>query len=92
MASERSSVTALGGATKELQAMTSKERIQAAMRHETVDHLPLTIEGVCHGWAKFVNDRYPDPLAGAKACTPTGWDQSAGEFRSAVGVRPSGRS
>lgn len=46
-------------------SMTSKARVQAAMRHAPVDHLPLTLEGLCHGWAKPVHDRYHDPFARA---------------------------
>ena len=42
--------------------MTSKERLQAVMRHEPVDRLPLTVEGICHGWAKFAQGRYPNPF------------------------------
>jgi hypothetical protein len=54
--------------------MTSKARLQAAMRHEPVDHLPLTIEGVCHGWTKFANDRYPDKFERAKFYAALGLD------------------
>jgi hypothetical protein len=41
--------------------MSSRERVLAALRRQPVDHLPLTVEALCHGFVRFVTERRPDP-------------------------------
>jgi len=55
-------------------AMTSKQRILAAMRHQPVDHLPLCFEGVGHPWVAFLVRRFPDPLRRAEFFLGLGLD------------------
>jgi hypothetical protein len=54
--------------------MTSKERIRAVIAHQTVDHLPLAVDGICHGAIRFVNQRYGDPFAVARHYLDLGLD------------------
>lgn len=55
-------------------AMTSRERVLAAMRRQPVDHLPLCVETICHGFVRFVTERLPSPFDRAKYYADLGLD------------------
>lgn len=54
--------------------MTSRERVLAAMRRQPVDHLPLCVETLCHGFVRFVTERLPSPFERATYYTGLGLD------------------
>ncbi len=53
-------------------SMTTKERIRAVCNHEAVDHLPFCVDVICHGWVKFITERYPDPSTECPRCDECG--------------------
>ena len=55
-------------------AMTSRERVLAAMRRQPVDHLPLCVEAICHGFVRFVTERLPSPFERAEYYAGLGLD------------------
>ena len=55
-------------------AMLSKERILATVRREPVDHVPLCVDGLCHGHVKHVTERMPHPVDRAKYYLGLGLD------------------
>lgn len=67
---------AIKGGTKagKSSAMTSRERVLAAMRRQSVDHLPLCVETLCHGFVRFVTERLPDPYERAQYYVSLGLD------------------
>jgi hypothetical protein len=54
--------------------MQSKERVLATIRRQPVDHVPLCVEGICHGYVRFINERYPDPEERARFYLGLGMD------------------
>ena len=54
--------------------LTSRERVLATLEHKPADHLPLTFEGLCHGWVRFLNGLYPDPFERAAYYSSLGVD------------------
>ena len=40
--------------------MTSRERVLAALRRQSVDHLPLCVDTLNHGGVRYVTERLPD--------------------------------
>lgn len=59
---------------KTASAMSSRERVLAALRRHPVDHLPLTVETLCHGFIRFVTERLPDPYERASYYAELGLD------------------
>lgn len=57
-------------------AMSSKERLLAAIEHRPVDPVPLCFEGVCHGSVVPIDRLYPDPLARARYYRALGVDHA----------------
>ena len=55
-------------------AMSSRERVRAAIRRQTVDHLPLCVEALCHGFVRFVTERLPSPFDRAEYYADLGLD------------------
>lgn len=54
--------------------MSSKERIIAAIKHESTDHIPLCFEGIGHQSVEFVNRLYPDHFDRARFYLDMGID------------------
>lgn len=42
--------------------LSSKERIINTIQRQPVDHLPLTFEGICHGWTQFITNLFSNPF------------------------------
>lgn len=55
-------------------SMTSRERVLAAVRRQPVDHLPLCVETLCHGFVRFVTERLPSPFERATYLAGLGLD------------------
>jgi uroporphyrinogen-III decarboxylase len=56
------------------QAMSSKERIIATIKHEPTDHIPLCFDGVGHQSVEFVNRLYPNQFERVKFYLDLGID------------------
>lgn len=54
--------------------MSSRERVSAALHRQPVDHLPLCVEALCHGFVRFVTERLPDPFERATYYAGLGLD------------------
>lgn len=73
-------------------AMRSKERVFATVKRQPVDHVPLCVEGLCHGNVKHVSEKIPHPVERAKYYLGLGLD-TAIQFRcpsfatNGIGVR-----
>jgi uroporphyrinogen decarboxylase len=56
--------------------MSSRERVIATIKHQPTDHLPLSFEGLGHGWVEFVSRRYADPFKRAEFYLDQGLDMA----------------
>ncbi len=59
---------------RSMSAMTSRDRVRAAMRRQPVDHLPLCVEALGHGFVRFVTEHIPSPLERADYYAGLGLD------------------
>ena len=55
-------------------AMRSKERVLATIKRQPVDHVPLCVEGLCHGHARHVSEKMPHPVERSKYYLGLGLD------------------